>query len=112
MKIGERIRELRTRDERSLSWLARKSGVSRTHLWQIETGKSSPTYDVILKLCEAFACRPAMLTDEGFMESENLETHWGEVSRKWEASGHLCECGKPITFEEFFYFGKCVECLK
>ena len=72
--IGSRIRELRLRDERSLSWLARNSGVSRTHLHCIETGQSSPSYDVIIKICNALQCRPASLVDAQFISNQEEST--------------------------------------
>lgn len=53
MTFGERIRELRTGDERSLDYVARHTGLSKTFLWQLERGKSAPsaeTLDALAKL--------------------------------------------------------------
>ena len=54
MRLGERIRELRT----SLGWssgdLARESGVSRAYLWQLEKGgKDRPSLQILERLAKA-----------------------------------------------------------
>lgn len=39
--IGLRIREIRTRKKLSISWVARRAGVCRVHLSNLERGKCS-----------------------------------------------------------------------
>ena len=51
--VGRNLRRLRTRKGHSLERLARLSGVSRAMLSQIETGKSTPTINLLWKVATA-----------------------------------------------------------
>jgi transcriptional regulator with XRE-family HTH domain len=51
--LGERVRAYREAQEYSLSDLAKKSGVSRSYLYQVESGASSPTEEKLLALATA-----------------------------------------------------------
>ena len=42
---------LRARGERSRDEVARAVGISRQHLWLIETGKCRPSAEVVARLC-------------------------------------------------------------
>src|SRR6218665_3503529 len=53
IRTGQNLRRLRTRRGYSLDRLAKVSGVSRAMLGQIETGKSSPTLNVLAKIAAA-----------------------------------------------------------
>lgn len=61
MKIGARIRELRTSRGLTLSQLARLSGVAREHVWAVEQAKYAPSLGTIEKLAKGFATSPARL---------------------------------------------------
>lgn len=50
-ELGRRIRELRARQGLSLDTLADRSGVSRAMLSRVELGQSSPTAQLLNKLC-------------------------------------------------------------
>ena len=41
MTIGQRMREIRTRKGLSIAWVARRAGVDRAHLSNLERGKCS-----------------------------------------------------------------------
>lgn len=41
MTIGQRIREIRTRKKLSIAWVAKRAGVCRVHLSNLERGKCS-----------------------------------------------------------------------
>lgn len=62
--IGPRIRELRKARGWSLSDLAERAGISRSYLFRIERGKSSPTYTKIQALAEALGVLPSELLGE------------------------------------------------
>jgi transcriptional regulator with XRE-family HTH domain len=62
--IGVRIKKLRERKGWNLSELAQRSGISRSYLYQIERGDSTPTQDKIEKLAEAFDALPSELLGE------------------------------------------------
>lgn len=60
--LGRHLRRLRTRQGLSLERLARLSGVSRAMLWQIELGRSAPTFTVLWKIARALDVTLASLT--------------------------------------------------
>ncbi len=62
--IGETIRHLREKKGWSLTALAERAGVSRSYLYQIEQGESTPTEDKIQKLAGALGARPSELLGE------------------------------------------------
>nr|WP_225165012.1 XRE family transcriptional regulator [Ensifer sp. IC4062] len=51
--IGERVRQLRTEQALTLDDLATRSGVSRAMISRIERGETSPTAQLLAKLCSA-----------------------------------------------------------
>jgi len=61
MKI--RLEEVRRAKKWSQSKLAIMSGVGRSYISEIESGKYCPTADVICKLCFALKCTPNDLID-------------------------------------------------
>ncbi|WP_429809208.1 helix-turn-helix domain-containing protein [Ensifer sp. B1-9] len=66
IRTGHNLRRLRTRRGYSLDRLAKVSGVSRAMLGQIETGKSSPTLNVLAKIAAALevSCGSLIIEDE------------------------------------------------
>lgn len=61
--LGRNLRRLRTRQGYSLERLAKRSGVSRAMLSQIETGKSAPTINLLWKIATALGVPFATLLD-------------------------------------------------
>jgi len=55
MTIGQRIREIRTRKGLSIAWVARRAGVDRAHLSNLERGKCSGVAGPGLVLVAAIA---------------------------------------------------------
>lgn len=53
-RLGERIRELRRKQDLTLEGLAEQSGVSRAMISKVERGEKNPTIVVTAKLAEAF----------------------------------------------------------
>lgn len=60
-RFGERIRFLRTVANLSQRQLAEKIGVSEVYVGKMERGKSSPSFDVIDRLCQALDTTPAIV---------------------------------------------------
>lgn len=50
-RIGQRLRQRRTELRYSFDHLAERTELSKTHLWQVETGRSEPGAGVIVRLC-------------------------------------------------------------
>lgn len=78
--LPARIRKLREARDWSLSVLARRASISRSHLHQVEMGESSPTYAVVVKLCYALDVRPAALTDGLYEIDRDVERLRGVVA--------------------------------
>ena len=53
MDVGRRVRELRVRRGLVIEDLARKSGLSKPYISQVETGKASPSLQTVQKLAQA-----------------------------------------------------------
>ena len=51
--FGQQVRFARLQDERSIAYVARKAGISKTHMWQIEKGVSEPGLRVALAIARA-----------------------------------------------------------
>lgn len=51
---GEAIRRLLDADERNLTWLSRKTGLSVGHLFRVTTGERPVTANLASKLAEVF----------------------------------------------------------
>jgi len=47
MTLGEAILQRLKEQERSQAWLARKVGITRTHMTNIVKGKNFPRYDLL-----------------------------------------------------------------
>ena len=52
MRIGLQLRIARVENELNMAELAKKSGVARSHICEIESGKKNPTATTINKLCK------------------------------------------------------------
>jgi transcriptional regulator with XRE-family HTH domain len=56
MSIGAKLVELRLRSGKSLQEVADAIGVSKTHVWALEKGKSdNPSLDLVRKLADYFS---------------------------------------------------------
>ena len=59
--FGQRVRLLRERSGKTQAQLAERIGVTEQYIGMIERGRSSPSFAVIQKLCQALAVTPALL---------------------------------------------------
>lgn len=65
MAIADRLRELRSRTKESLQQVADAVGVSKAHVWELETGRSqNPSIDILRALAQHFKVTVAFLADE------------------------------------------------
>jgi transcriptional regulator with XRE-family HTH domain len=58
------LKILRSERRLSISDLAKRSGVSRAAVWQLEQGENSPTLRTVEKLAQALGCGVADLVGE------------------------------------------------
>ena len=60
-RVGARIHELRTERGLTLDGLARQADVSRAMLSRVERGESSPTAQLLVKICGGLGITPSVL---------------------------------------------------
>lgn len=74
MSIGARLAELRLRKGRSLQDVADVVGVSKTHVWQMEKGRSeNPSIELLRRFAEYFAVPIEFLIGNESTSLEDIE---------------------------------------
>jgi transcriptional regulator with XRE-family HTH domain len=63
-EVGERLRLARFKRDMTLKDVAARSGMSATHISEIERGKTSPTIGALQKISKALGERPAHFVEE------------------------------------------------
>ena len=64
LEVGSRIREARFRQQMTLKDVARRAGLSATHISEVERGKASPTIGALQKIAGALGERVAHLVED------------------------------------------------
>lgn len=65
MTLATKLKELRVRNRQSLQEVAEAIGASKTHVWDLETGRSrNPSMELLTKLSNHFKIRIADLVGE------------------------------------------------
>lgn len=65
MSLATKMQELRLRKKESLQELADAIGVSKTHVWELEKGRSTnPSVEMLIKLADHFGVTVANLVGE------------------------------------------------
>ena len=62
--VGRRIKEYREEQGIALAHLAKRAGISRSYLYQIESGESSPTAGILKSIATKLGVRVSDLLDE------------------------------------------------
>ena len=76
MSLATKLKELRVRKKQSLQDVAHAIGASKTHVWDLETGRSSnPSVDLLTKLATHFQVRIADLVGENPNAADEDEKH-------------------------------------
>ncbi len=71
MPLGDRIKELRVRKNKSLQEVADAIGASKAHIWELESNRSkNPSLDLLKKLAWYFDTTVAFLIDEQGTQSQ------------------------------------------
>ncbi len=63
-EVGERLRLARFKKDMTLKEVAARSGMSATHISEIERGKTSPTIGALQRIAKALGERPAHFVEE------------------------------------------------
>lgn len=74
MSFSSKLKELRLQKGLSLQDAANLIGISKTHFWDLETGKSkNPSYDLLEKISDKFGISISSLVNENIETNENEE---------------------------------------
>jgi transcriptional regulator with XRE-family HTH domain len=94
-EVGERLRLARFRQNMTLKEVATKSGMSATHISEIERGKTSPTIGALQRIAGALNERTAHFVEERAMNPACL------IRRDERARQFACDAeGRTIDFEK------------
>lgn len=74
MSFSSKLKELRLQKRLSLQEAADLIEISKTHFWDLETGKSkNPSYDLLEKISNKFGISISSLVNEDVQSHENEE---------------------------------------
>jgi transcriptional regulator with XRE-family HTH domain len=93
--IGARVRRLRDERGLTLDALAARSGVSRAMLSRIERGESSPTAQLLAKVCGGLGVTMPMLFAPEASRAEPLSRHTAQPVWRDPGSGYLRRTVSP-----------------
>jgi len=93
-EVGQRLRLARFRQNMTLKEVATKSGMSATHISEIERGKTSPTIGALQRIANALGERTAHFVEERSLKPASI------VRRDERIRQFACDAGgKTIDFE-------------
>ena len=92
MAIAAKIRELRMKKGKSLQEVADAVGVSKTHVWELEKGRTeNPSLEMLTKLADYFEVPIRSLMGEDFESAEDER-----LVRMFRQVGELSEDEREI----------------
>ncbi len=94
-EVGHRVRLARFRRDLTLKEVAARSGMSATHISEIERGKTSPTIGALEKIAGALEERPAHFVEEQARSLAVLTT------RKERPKAFACDADDRIIEAEY-----------
>ncbi|MCH7693833.1 MAG: helix-turn-helix transcriptional regulator [Proteobacteria bacterium] len=93
MSLAARIRELRLRSGQSLQKVADAVGVSKTHIWELEKGRShNPSVELLAKLADHFKVTITSLVGED-LEADGADE---QLMRMFRQAGELEEQDRAV----------------
>ncbi|MFH1689131.1 MAG: helix-turn-helix domain-containing protein [Candidatus Eisenbacteria bacterium] len=93
-EVGQRVRLARFRRDMTLKEVALRSGMSATHISEIERGKTSPTIGALQRIASALEERPAHFVED---QSSPLAV---VVRRKDRTTEYKCDAGNRAVSVE------------
>ena len=88
-RIGTRIHELRAEQGLTLDGLARQADVSRAMLSRVERGESSPTAQLLVKICGGLGVTPSVLFAKAEAPVSPLSRRLHQPTWRDPATGYL-----------------------
>lgn len=94
-EIGERVRALRAARSLTLDDLAARSGVSRAMLSRIERGESSPTAQLLNRVCNGLGVTLSRLFEQAERGANPVSRRADQVAWRDPASGYVRRAVSP-----------------
>ena len=92
MSLAAKIRELRMKKGQSLQDVADAIGVSKTHIWELEKGRSdNPSVEILTRLANHFKVTVASLVGEDISASGDEE-----LMRMFRQAGELSDSDRAV----------------
>lgn len=86
MTLADKLRNLRSKSKESLQAVADAIGVSKAHVWELETGRSqNPSIDMLQRLAKHFGVTVAYLADAQPLEKARAESFFRRNQDRIEA---------------------------
>jgi len=98
LSLGQSIREIRRKQDRSIEEVARQVGITKSHLSQIERGKVNPSVNKLWSLADALGTAVADLLNS---VSEKKRTCLSSVKAKFISDGVKCFSLHPPSRKDF-----------
>ena len=93
MSLAAKLRDLRIRKNQSLQQLADAIGVSKTHIWELEKGRTTnPSIEMLTKLADHFEVTIRSLVGEDIVSDGNDEN----LMRMFRQVGQLDDSDKEV----------------
>ncbi|MBE0702701.1 MAG: helix-turn-helix transcriptional regulator [Afipia sp.] len=92
MSIAARLRDLRLKKGQSLQEVADAVGVSKTHIWELEKGRTeNPSLEMLTKLADHFG-----VTIRSFVGEEPESSEDERLIRMFRQAGELSDAERDI----------------
>lgn len=92
MTFAVRLNELRVKKKKSLQEVADSLGVSKTHIWELEKGRTdNPSLELLTKIADYFKVSIRHLVGEDFESDQN-----DDMARMFRQVGDLEENDRAI----------------
>lgn len=73
---GDRLRELREKNQLSQADLSKRTGISEVQIWRYETGQGEPRCDIVVMLAKFLECS----TDYLLGHSDYIQSNPGDLA--------------------------------
>lgn len=102
-QVGLRIKELRKQSGYTLEELGERLGMKGHSVWRLETGRRTPSLELLEQLADVFGVTPAsFLSNDQISQPEGLDPDEFDPMLRdlWKELNHRFEHEHPITREQ------------
>ena len=108
-KIGRFMKEKRASRDLSLREASKRSGVSHTHIRDIEDGRSIPSFTMVMRFLKAYTVdMEDFLRETGYLPAHVVPEHTNDIKNvpviSWTQAGNwqeICDTSQEDDYEEY-----------